>query len=164
MRREERRIDPEIHRLDRRLSRNLSAHVREEGLDEITMMHGWVVRYLYQNRERDIFQKDIEQFFSVGRSTVTNILQLMEKKGFVRRESVESDARLKKVILTDKGIEAQETIEKIVDHIEKELSDGIVEEELQLFYKVIDRISENVEKYAANGSRGEEPDDSDNIK
>ena len=125
---------------------------------------GAQARQGYQNRERDIFQKDIEQFFSVGRSTVTNILQLMEKKGFVRRESVESDARLKKVILTDKGIEAQETIEKIVDHIEKELSDGIVEEELQLFYKVIDRISENVEKYAANGSRGEEPDDSDNIK
>ena len=164
MKREEKRVGPEIHRLDRRLSRNLSAHVREEGLDEITMMHGWIIRYLYHNRDKDIFQKDIEQAFSVGRSTVTNILQLMEKKGFVRRESVESDARLKKVLLTEKGAEAQETIEKIVDHIEEEMSDGITEEELKFFYKIIHKISENVEKYAINGSREEVTDDPDNIK
>lgn len=109
-------------------------------------MHGWIIRYLYENRERDIFQKDIEQKFSVGRSTVTNLLQLMEKKGFVRRESVKQDARLKKVILTEKGIASQESFEDIVEHIEEELSEGISEEELYIFYKVLDRIKQNVEK------------------
>lgn len=44
---------------------------------------------------RIIFQKDLETEFCIGRSTVTNILNLMEKKGFVRRESVSYDARLK---------------------------------------------------------------------
>ena len=68
-------------------------------------MNGWIMRYLYENRKKDIFQKDIEKFFSIGRSTVTNIIQILEKKGYVRRESVEYDARLKKVILTEQGIE-----------------------------------------------------------
>ena len=81
------------------------------------MMHGWIIRYLYENREQDIFQKDIEQRFAVGRSTVTNLIQLMEKKGFVKRESVKQDARLKKVILTEKGIASQESFEDIVEHI-----------------------------------------------
>ncbi len=58
----------------------------------MTMMHGWIIRYLYENREQDIFQKDIEQRFAVGRSTVTNLIQLMEKKGFVKRESGKQDA------------------------------------------------------------------------
>ena len=106
-----RKIGPEIHCADLKLSRNLSAHVRKSGVDEVTMMHGWIIRYLYENREQDIFQKDIEQRFAVGRSTVTNLLQLMEKKGFVRRESVKQDARLKKVILTEKGI-AQDRLYK----------------------------------------------------
>ena len=79
----------------------------------MTMMHGWIIRYLYENREQDIFQKDIEQRFAVGRSTVTNLIQLMEKKGFVKRESVKQDARLKKVILTEKGIASQESFEDI---------------------------------------------------
>ena len=100
----------------------------------MTMMHGWIIRYLYENREQDIFQKDIEQRFAVGRSTVTNLIQLMEKKGFVKRESVKQDARLKKVILTEKGIASQESFEDIVEHIEEELSEGISEEELHIFY------------------------------
>ena len=104
MKEEDRKIGPEIHCTDLKLSRNLSAHVRKSGVDEVTMMHGWIIRYLYENREQDIFQKDIEQRFAVGRSTVTNLIQLMEKKGFVKRESVKQDARLKKVILTEKGI------------------------------------------------------------
>ena len=100
------------------------------------MMHGWIIRYLYENREQDIFQKDIEQRFAVGRSTVTNLIQLMEKKGFVKRESVKQDARLKKVILTEKGIASQESFEDIVEHIEEELSEGISEEELHIFYSI----------------------------
>lgn len=144
---EERKIGPEIHCTDLKLSRNLSAHVRKSGVDEVTMMHGWIIRYLYENRNRDIFQKDIEQRFSVGRSTVTNLLQLMEKKGFVKRESVKQDARLKKVVLTEKGIASQESFEEIVEHIEEELSEGISEEDLHTFYKVLDQIRENARKY-----------------
>lgn len=147
MKEEDRKIGPEIHRTDLKLSRNLSAHVRKSGVDEVTMMHGWIIRYLYENREQDIFQKDIEQRFAVGRSTVTNLLQLMEKKGFVRRESVKQDARLKKVILTEKGIASQESFEDIVEHIEQELSEGISEEELHIFYKVLNQINQNVKKY-----------------
>ena len=71
----------------------------------------------------------------------------MEKKGFVKRESVKQDARLKKVILTDKGAGNQEAFEDVVEHIEEELSEGISEEELRIFYKVLDQINQNVKKY-----------------
>ena len=56
MKEEDRKIGPEIHCTDLKLSRNLSAHVRKSGVDEVTMMHGWIIRYLYENREQDIFQ------------------------------------------------------------------------------------------------------------
>ena len=74
----EERIGFEIRKLDHMLERNIQAHVRAAGIDEVTLMHGWIIRYLYMNRERDVFQRDIEQYFSIGRSTVTNIIQLME--------------------------------------------------------------------------------------
>ena len=41
---------------------------------------------------------------SITRSTVTNILQLMERKGYIERRSVPQDARLKQLVLTEEGI------------------------------------------------------------
>ena len=73
-------LGPMIHQIDRLMFRNLSSRVRAEGLDEVTLMHGWVMRYLYENRDRVICQKDIEHTFDIRRSTVTNIIQLMENQ------------------------------------------------------------------------------------
>ncbi len=136
----------EIHRTEHMMSRRLEAGVKAEGIDEITLSHGWIVRFLYENRERDIYQKDIEKYFLVGRSTVTNSIQLMEKKGLVRREFVECDARLKKVLLTEKGIRAHETIENMITEMNAGILDGIDEQDAQVFLRVIRRIRENIEK------------------
>ena len=56
------------------------------------------------NRDTPVFQRDIEREFSITRSTVTNILQLMERKGYIERRSVPQDARLKQLVLTEEGI------------------------------------------------------------
>ena len=53
-------------------------------------------------------QRDIEREFSITRSTVTNILQLMERKGYIQRQSVPQDARLKQLVLTEEGIRFHE--------------------------------------------------------
>ena len=37
--------------------------VKEEGLDEIALMHGWILRYLYEHQDKEIYQKDIEKEF-----------------------------------------------------------------------------------------------------
>lgn len=140
------RVGFEIRRLDHMISKEIEARVKEEGIDEITLMNGWIMRYLYENRKKDIFQKDIEKFFSIGRSTVTNIIQILEKKGYVRRESVEHDARLKKVILTEQGIESHEKIEAIIGCLNHRMIQGIEEEDLKGFQRVADQIRKNVEK------------------
>ena len=132
----------EIHRTEHMMSRRLEAGVKAEGIDEITLSHGWIIRFLYENRERDIYQKDIEKYFLVGRSTVTNSIQLMEKKGLVRREFVECDARLKKVLLTEKGIQSHETIENMIAEMNSGILEGIDEQDAQVFLKVIRRIRE----------------------
>jgi DNA-binding MarR family transcriptional regulator len=150
MRKREERIGFEIRRLDHMLARSLQAQVKAAGLDEVTLMHGWIIRYLYANRDKDIFQKDMEQHFSIGRSTVTNIIQLMEKKGFVMRESVEHDARLKKVVLTAKGIQSHELLEKLIENLDMSLVEGITEDELSVFYSVIRKLAENLSKQVTN--------------
>lgn len=140
----EKRVGLSIKRLDHMMGRNLGACVKEAGIDEVTLMHGWILRYLYENRDRDIFQKDIEKHFSVGRSSVTNVIQLMEKKGYLRRESVESDARLKKVVLSEKGIQNHNVIEGMVDQLNERTMEDITDEELDIFFKVMRKLEENL--------------------
>lgn len=147
-------IGPEIHMLNHIITKVLTCHVKAAGIDEITLMHGWILRYLYENREQATFQKDIEKTFSIGRSTVTNIIQILEKKGYVKREFVEHDARLKKVILTEKGKESHESIEALISRLDVMLEDGIEEEELALFFKVTDKIKENLRKKKVECSKG----------
>lgn len=139
-----RKIGHELRTLDNMMSRNLMAAARERGVDELTAMHGWILGYLCRNEDKDIFQKDIEAEFKICRSTVTNILKLMEKKGYIRRESVPYDARLKKLVLTDTGRELHEKTKDMIDILEEQTIEGIAKEDLDTFYRVIDQLKSNV--------------------
>ena len=140
------KIGLEIRKLNHEMNRNLELQVKAEGIDEVTLMHGWIMRYLYENREKEIYQKDIEKHFSIGRSTVTSIIQLMEKKGFIERQAVQSDARLKKVLLTEKGEKTHETIETLIIQLNQNMMEGIEPEELQTFLEVLSKIRQNIER------------------
>lgn len=126
-------IGYEVRTLDNLLYRNMLAQMSRRGIDELTMMHGWVIGYLYHNQDTDIFQKNLEEEFCIGRSTVTNILKLMEKKEYLRRESIPSDARLKKLVLTEKGIRLFEESDKLVRDMEEQMEQVLSPEELKSF-------------------------------
>ena len=126
--------------------------VKEEGLDEIALMHGWILRYLYEHQDKEIYQKDIEKYFGICRSAVTNIIQTLEKKGYICRAAVASDARLKKVMLTEKGRENHEKLGEIFQKMDAQLEEGITEEELHAFMHVIDKVYYNMEKMKGENS------------
>ena len=139
-------VGHQIHKMDRTISKLLEMRVKDEGLDEATLMHGWILRYLYEHQEQDIYQKDIEKYFGICRSGVTSIIQALEKKGQVCRASVETDARLKKVMLTEKGKLSHEKLGEIFQKMDADLEEGISEEEIQAFMNVINKVYCNIEK------------------
>ena len=69
----------------------------------------------------------------------------MEKKGYLRRESVPNDARLKKLVLTPKGIDIHQKTLHDFATVEAELTRGITPEELETFYTIIEKLRKNVE-------------------
>ena len=146
MKKENVKIGVEIKKLNNTVYRAITYYAKMAGMDEVTLMHGWIIQYLYENREKEVFQKDIEQQFSICRSTVTNIIQLMEKKGYIARESVGHDARLKKVVLTEKGVETHDKMECLAWHLDQQLVEGISEEEMEVFFSVMNRIETNATK------------------
>ena len=62
------------------------------------------IGFLYFSQQGDVYQKDIESFFKLRRSTVSSQLDTLEKKGLIQRVPVSHDARLKKLVLTEEGL------------------------------------------------------------
>lgn len=85
------------------LSRELDALIAVQGDAGISGVNAQILRYLAEHEDADVFQRDIEEAFSIRRSTVSKIVGLMETKGLIRRESVAQDARLKRLRLTEKS-------------------------------------------------------------
>ena len=103
------------------------------------------INYFYENRDRDIFQKDFEEKFLIRRSTASNMLKLMEKDGYIKRVSVENDARLKKIVLTDKAIKTHTAICRDIAAREKRLRKGLTDEELEAFFRIVEKLKKNME-------------------
>ena len=97
-------IPAQMRRVNNLIFRKINQFHRENGVENVTPMHDWIMSYLYWHKEEPVYQRDIEREFSITRSTVTNILQLMERKGYIQRQSVPQDARLKQLVLTEEGI------------------------------------------------------------
>ncbi len=114
--------------------------------EDIKGINGWAIHYFYENRDKDIFQRDFEEKFSIRGSTASRMLKNMEQKGFIERISVENDARLKKIVLTEKAINQHNIIMNDIIKREKRLKNGISSEELEIFFKVMKKLTANMEE------------------
>ncbi len=113
-------------------------------VEHLTTMQIWIMHYLYENQCRDIYQRDLEIDFNIRRSTVTGILQVLERKGFISRQSVAHDARLKKITLTEKAVALYQGILQNIFLLEQKMTETITEEEWIVFYTVLDKIKKNI--------------------
>ena len=141
-----RKLGFEIGRTSRLIKRVLDNNSQKEYIYKVTGTHGFALGFLHRNKDRDIFQNDFEKEFDIRRSTASHILSLMEENGMITRESVPYDARLKKIVLTEKALNIQTEVMCFFDNLEKEFEKDISEEELQIFYSVLDKINSNIER------------------
>ena len=128
------------------VKRLMNRHLTENDGYGLTGMQFAIVSYIAkESTERDVFQKDLEQKFDIRKSTVTGILNTMERDGLLLRETVPYDARLRKMILTDKALQAKKNSEQVIDTVENQLSKGLTEEEIATFLTILEKISKNAE-------------------
>lgn len=134
----------EFKRMSSIIGRCIRNEMTNRGFDEVAVMHGWVLGYLYGHRSETIYQKDLEERFGLAKSSVASIVKLMEQKAYIRRETDSEDARYKRVILTDKGVEVQLQTMRLIDDINARLEEGITEEEKKCFRTMIEKMLINI--------------------
>ena len=143
---EEKRIGFEIKALNNMIKRFFEFSTHKSEVETVTGNNCWIIGYLSRNaREgKDVYQKDIEDHFNITRSTVSNVLSLMEQKELVLRLPDQQDARLKKIVLTEKAKGISEMLKEDSDAMERTLTKGFKPEELETLYSFIQRMKVNI--------------------
>lgn len=135
----------EIRSIANLMRRDFEKYRAQLDLNSPSGMHGWAIGYLINNSSKDIFQKDFENEFSIRRSTASNILKHMEDNGLIKRVPVEYDARLKKIILTEKAIEIHKQISAAIEKRENKMRRGLSDDEIETFFKITAKLKNNLE-------------------
>lgn len=139
-------IGKKIRNLSNLIRRKVDKELIDRGI-EVTNSQARIIGFVYrESLNRNVYQRDIEEEFDIRRSSVTNILQLLEKNGYITRESVEEDARLKKIVLTKKGIGIHEIVIKGILEVEESLNSIYSKEELNQLLNLLDKLFVDLEK------------------
>lgn len=126
------------------LSNLIMRRAHRGSLDEITAHNVWILCYLSEHPGEDVFQRDLEKAFDVTRSTTSKVIMLMERKGLIERRRVSGDARLKKLCLTPKAVEALSAFRAEMTRLENTLTRGFTAEEIDTFLNCVDRMKKNL--------------------
>jgi len=147
----------QIKSLDHHIGRYIDATMRSPDADKHTRLHHWVIGYLYHSGN-PVYQRDIEQHFDISRSTTSSLISLMEKKGLLRREISKTDARLKRILLTEKAVELSRRHEADMQRIEAMAEGALTPEEKKAFFAMTEKIRAvfSTDKPAAPGKQEDE--------
>lgn len=116
-----------IHKVAHKMKREIDHANQKLGVSGV---QGRIIGYVRcESKNRDVFQKDIEEHFELRGSSVTSTLQNLEKMGFIVRESIPTDQRLKRIVLTKKALDIHNQITKNIEQVEKEAFSSINKEE-----------------------------------
>lgn len=135
----------EIRTLSNLIRWKINKMVAEEE-ETLTANQIWVLSFLVRCGDKEVVQRDIEKEFSIRRSTASHMLTLMENNGYIERVLVPQDARMKRIVLTEKGYEAQKRMTERLERFEGMLRDGITDEDLEYFREILKHFEKNIQR------------------
>lgn len=135
-------IGPKTRKLSRYIKHNLHQIVSEATANRVTHVQARVLFYLewMEEEKKDVYQKNIEEFLAVSKSTASELISNLENNGYISRVKEENDGRLRKIILLEKGYETNKVIGKTIQDFEKKLQSKLTEDELENFFRIVDKL------------------------
>lgn len=104
-----------------------------------------ILIFLFQNEEKTINQRDIENYLSLTNPTIAGTLFRLEKKGFIIRKRGTEDKRCKEIYLTDKSRELKEIIFEYIRNSDNKMFADMSEKEKETLKNIILKLLKNLQ-------------------
>ena len=113
----------------------------QEGLD-ITPVQ-WLVLYALYKKDGESLTQLAKRCY-LDNSTITGVVDRLEKAGYVSREPLEGDRRVYKIVLRPRAHQIREKAAEITNGIFSEMTVDCTDEEIAVFRKVLLNIFEKL--------------------
>lgn len=138
-------INTELRILSRNIANYFINYGNRRKIDKMTGSGAWIIAYISENCDRDVFQRDLEREFDITRSTASKNVDLLVENGFIVREPVDYDARLKKLVLTEKAKEVFKIMRNDRATLENRMLRGFTDDEKIQLRAFLKRLAANLE-------------------
>ena len=105
-----------------------------------TSSQSGVLMYLALNESKDVYNKDIEKAFQIRPSSVTGLLERLERQDYIFRVPSVEDARLKSIKLTEKGRAIMHEVLEARQKLLTQLKGDIPDEDIRKFTAIYDEM------------------------
>ena len=104
----------------------------------LTARQALIIAYLSTHKKEVVTQKVLED-------TITVMVRTMIKKGLIRKERVEEDARKYRLFLTDRAKEVEEVSRKEAIALDRRFYQGVSDTDMKIFQGVLGKILKNLD-------------------
>ena len=109
-----------------------------------------ILHFIISKQNEKIYQKDIGNALNLRRATLSEILKTMEKNNLIFRIKDQTDTRKKEIIISDTAKNNFQIVKDKLNEAEKVITSGIKKEDLELFFKIINKMKENLKNERMN--------------
>lgn len=131
-----------IQKISNQLKRKIEEEIKQES--SLTKTQGMVLCFLFNHEKETIYQKDIEEKFSIRRSTATEILNLMEQRNYIKRIPSTKDKRANIIIITEAGKKEERLARKKINQLENQIISSLTEKEQITLQKLLTKVEQNL--------------------
>jgi len=110
--------------------------------DIILTMEQFGLLHALNQKDEDVIQKDMAEIMYKDKSAILRLIDTLEEKELVRRVVDLNDRRKNFLMVTKKGEKIIAQYLKIEKELTTEIKNGLTEEELNTFYKVVSHMKE----------------------
>lgn len=138
------------------LRRSSSVSYLPEPLRGLNVTQMSTLSFISEHEQQGVFQKDIESYLRIRRSSVSTLLYNLEKCKLIVRVPVPEDARLKRVMLTEDGRELCRTVDWYQGQVEQFMGKILSEQEQEMLATMLEKIMFHIDEFHAKmEERGE---------
>ena len=121
----------------------MDEQLRKRGITELGFSHIRIIIILHVFKV--LSMKEVTEKISKDKSTVTILVNKLEKKGYLRKKVCEEDRRVTYLELEDKAKEILNIIFEVSDIFQSRVEKILDEEEKKMFIKIMSKLIENWE-------------------
>lgn len=129
-----------VSKLSNKIRRRIDSFAMK---NELSGAQGRVLHFILAQKD-DLFQKDIEEEYSLRPPSATELLKKLEQRELIQRVPTAYDARLKKIIASDKAMKYKDQVINDLTSLENDLTRDIDEKDLEVFFKVMEKMLDNM--------------------